>query len=129
MGKSEICREVMKENFNKVIDMKEIPNSWKKTKTRMIPKKNKPQAKDLRPIAITNISYKLYMKQIGEEIEEHLEKNRIIKGNQIGFTDGGRTEYNHFVLQYLVERAYKKDEQLIVIALDFKKAFDSINRR
>ena len=129
MGESEICREVMRENFNRVIDMKEIPNSWKRTKTRMIPKKNKPQAKDLRPIAITNISYKLYMKQIGEEIEEHLEKNRIIKGNQIGFTDGGRTEYNHFVLQYLVERAYKKDEQLIVIALDFKKAFDSINRR
>ena len=51
----------MKENFNKVIDMKEIPNSWKKTKTRMIPKKNKPQAKDLRPIAITNISYKIFM--------------------------------------------------------------------
>ena len=128
MGKSEICREVMKENFNKVIDMKEIPNSWKKTKTRMIPKKNKPQAKDLRPIAITNISYKLYMKQIGEEIEEHLEKNKIIKGNQIGFTDGGRTEYNHFVLQYIVEKAIKKDEKLIVIALYFKKAFDSINK-
>ena len=129
LGKSQICREVMRENFDKVIDMKEIPNSWKKTKTRMIPKKNKPQAKDLRPIAITNISYKLYMKKIGEDIEEHLEKNEIIKGNQIGFTNGGRTEYNHFVLQYIVEKAYKKDEQLIVIALDFKKAFDSINRR
>ena len=69
------------------------------------------------------------MKKIGEDIEEHLEKNEIIKGNQIGFTNGGRTEYNHFVLQYIVEKAYKKDEQLIVIALDFKKAFDSINRR
>ena len=48
----------------------------------MIPKKSKPQPKDLRPIAITNISYKLYMSNIGEEIEEHIEKNNLTKGNR-----------------------------------------------
>ena len=95
----------------------------------MIPKKSKPQPKDLRPIAITNISYKLYMSNIGEEIEEHIEKNNLTKGNQIGFTGGGRTEYNHFILQYLVDKAVRRKQQLIVITLDFKKAFDSIDRR
>ena len=32
-------------------------------------------------------------------------------------------------MQYLIERAYQKREKLIILALDFKKAFDSIDRR
>ena len=87
----------------------------------MIPKKKKPQAKDMRPIAITNISYKLYMSHIGEEIEKHIEVNNLAKGNQVGFTKGGRTEYNHFMLQYIVDKAQRNKEKLIVITLDFKK--------
>ena len=46
----------------------------------------------------------------------------------MGFTKGGRIEYNHFILQYIVERANRTRSQLIFIALDFKKAFDSIDR-
>ena len=129
LGKKERCKLVLIENLDKIIEEKDIPTSWKKTRTRMIPKKSKPQPKDLRPIAITNISYKLYMSNIGEEIEEHIEKNNLTKGNQIGFTGGGRTEYNHFILQYLVDKAVRRKQQLIVITLDFKKAFDSIDRR
>ena len=52
----------------------------------------------------------------------------MAKVNQIGFCDGGRTEFNHFIILYLVERARRRGEELFVIALDFKKAFDSVNR-
>ena len=83
----------------------------------------------MRPIAITDISYKLFMSFIGDEIENHIEENNLEIGNQIGFTNGGRTEYNLFVLQYLVDKVRRNKEQLIVITLDFKKAFDSIDRR
>ena len=83
----------------------------------------------MRPIAVANIDYKLYMAHIGEEIGKHIEKNELVKGNQIGFSQGGRTEYNHFVLQYMVDKALRKRETLFVISLDFKKAFDSIDRR
>ena len=55
-----------------------------------------------------------------------------MKDNQIGFTRGGRLEYNLFILQYLVDRTFsirrKYYDKLIVIALDFKKAYDSIDR-
>ena len=129
LGKRELCLKVIAESFNRILDDADIPISWKITKTRMIPKVEKPEPKDLRPIAVTNISYKLFMSDIGKAVEEHIEINNLTKGNQIGFTDGGRTEYNHFALQYLVDRAIRKKEQLIVIALDFKKAFDSIDRR
>ena len=41
-------------------------------------------------------------------VEKHLVRNGVIKWNQVGFTEGGRAEYNHFALQYVVERAWKK---------------------
>ena len=128
LGKKELCKEVLAESYNNILEEEEIPPSWKKSRTRLIPKVSKPQPKDMRPIAITNISYKLYMSHIGDEIEKHIEANELEKGNQIGFTKGGRTEYNHFVLKYITDKAQRKKEQLIVITLDFKKAFDSIDR-
>ena len=69
------------------------------------------------------------MSFLRREVEEHLERNGLIKDNQTGFTEGGRAEYSHFVLQYLVDKAHQRKEKLIVIAPDFKKAFDSIDRR
>ena len=56
----------------------------------------------------------------------------MVKDNQIGFTRGGRLEYNLFILQYLVEKTFEIDSayhnRLVVIALDFRKAYDSIDR-
>ena len=48
-------------------------------------------------------------------MENHILQNGMGKDNQIGFTTGGRTEYNHFILQYLVERAHKKEEELFFL--------------
>ena len=129
MAESKICTKVMTENLDGVLDRKDIPECWKISWMKLIEKINKPTAKDLRPITITNISYKIYMSFLRREVEQHLEINGVTKDNQTGFTEGGRSEYNHLVLQYLVERAHQKKEKLIVIALDFKKAFDSIDRR
>ena len=52
--------------------------------------------------------------------------------SQTGFTEGGRVEHNHLILQYAVDRTFagkrREDKKLIVVAIDFKKAFDSIDR-
>ena len=63
------------------------------------------------------------MSFIREKIEEHIRKNNLTKDNQVGFTGGGRIEYNHMMLQYIVDKSMNenKDEQLIVTTLDFKK--------
>ncbi|CAL4160738.1 unnamed protein product [Meganyctiphanes norvegica] len=117
----------------------------------MIKKIKKPSARDFRPIALLNVSYKIYMSFIREEIENHLRRNNQIRDNQIGFTEGGRIEYNHFILQYIVEKIMKGEEleekflvkgdkiridskkvnkiELVVVALDYKKAYDSIDRK
>ena len=46
----------------------EKPDSWKTSKTKMVPKTSKSAAKDLRPIALTNISNKLFMNIMKDKI-------------------------------------------------------------
>ena len=88
--------------------------------------------KEFRPIAVTSVGYKLYWGYIREVIEEHIIKNGMERYNQVGFTKGGRLEFNHFILQFIVDRVArsqrKAHKMLIVTALDFRKAYDSIDR-
>ena len=67
---------------------------------------------------------------IREKIEEHLRNNQI-KDNQVEFTGGGKIEYSHKMLQYIVEKTLDKNEDdlVIITALDFKKVFDSVKRK
>ena len=127
-AKSEVCLDTMTECFGKEVSNNEKTKNWRSTRIIFIPKVKKPTAKDLRPIAITNISYKLCMTNVNREFENHLLRNDLVKDNQIGFTRAGRLEYNHFIIQYLVEKAFINKNRLILIAIDFKKAFDSIDR-
>ena len=43
------------------MEIGKAPESWKRSKTVMIPKKKKPKAKDFRPIALTNVEYTFFI--------------------------------------------------------------------
>ena len=116
------------ECFQNEIEEKEKPSEWKLSRTKMIEKRKKPTAKDLRPIALTDISYKLFMSLIKDEIEAHLRINNEMKETQAGFTEGGRGEDNLFLLQYCIEESYRRKTPLVVVSVDFSKAYDSIKR-
>ena len=73
----------------------------------MIPKIKKPQMKDLRPIALINIPYKICAGILKEKIETH---------------------DNLFILNYCIEKTYKRKKELYVISINFRKAYDSIER-
>ena len=110
------------------LERKRKRKEWKTSKSKMTEKKKKPTAKYLRPIALTNVSYKIYMSLMKDEIEENMKENMIIEESQAGFTEGGKIEDNIFILQYCVEESFKNKKELIVASIDFKKAFDSIKR-
>ena len=119
--------EIFTKCFNEITCTGNVPEKWKGSKTKLIPKCKKPKVKDFRPIAITNIQYKLYLAIIKDRIEKHIIDNNLRKENQMGFTKGYRIEYNHLLLQYLIEGDNNK-KPLIIIAIDYTKAFDSIKR-
>lgn len=68
------------------------------------------------------------MSIIRDKIEEHLRRNEKIRETQAGFTKGGRIEDSLFILQYMVEENYRKIKTLVVMSLDYSKAYDLIRR-
>lgn len=120
---------ILKDGMNRILNGKEsIPASWNESRTILIPKKRKPLVKDLRPIALTNITYKLFMSIIKEKIEDHIHLIRKDYEVQAGFTKKRRITDNLFILNHCIQESFKRKKPLYVISIDFAKAFDSIKR-
>merc|ERR1712179_821047 len=107
---SEVCMKTMVKCFNNILKEEVAPSSWTKSTTKMIKKTRRPTARDFRPIALLNSSYKIYMSFIRDEIERHLKMNGLGRDNLVGFTKGGRLEFNHFILQYIVDKTIGPEE-------------------
>merc|ERR1711874_819755 len=136
MGKvliqDEITRKYLLKCFNKALTER-VHEDWLLSRTTMIPKTEKPKIMDHRPIAVTvNIS-KIICTILREKIEEFFRENNIVFENQYRFTTGSRIEHCLFILDYIANMTYEsknnKDKSLFFTFIDFKKAYDSINRR
>ena len=133
----ELYKEVIKDNtslgkitkgINNTVQEDIIPNSWKSSITKLIPKNKKPTVKDYRPIALTDCSYKICMGIMKTKIEQHLKNNNLDNNNQFGFTAQRRTTDSTYILNCIIENEYKKKQTLIITSIDFSKAFDSVKR-
>ena len=65
---------------------------------------------------------------VKSKLVEHLEQNRLISDYQAGFTGGRGLEYNLFIVGYCFEETFRFGWRLVVVAIDFEKAFDSVDR-
>ena len=61
-------------------------------------------------------------------VDLHLERNGMRNYEQAGFTAGGSILDNLVILREGVDESFRRREKLVVIAVDFKKAFDSVKR-
>ena len=129
LAEDSVCIETLTHCLNKVIKDNKIPESWRSSKTVMIPKNNKPKVREHRPIALTNSGYKILMSLIKEKILEHIVEREELSVVQAGFTPGRRLEDNLFVLNYCIEDSKKRKQELVVAPIDYEKAFDSVDRR
>ena len=86
MGTSEFCMLKLTECLQNTLDQERKITSWKMSNTILIPKVIKPLARDLRPIALTDLSYTICMSMIGGKIDKHIKENQIQHEKQAGFT-------------------------------------------
>ena len=63
-----------------------------------------------------------------EKLKEHIERYEMKRYEQAGFTGGASILKNLFVLQKGVQQAYRSGEEIVMVAVDFRKAFDSVRR-
>ena len=73
LGTDEQCTQVLTCTLNKIMRQEDmIPDSRVQSKTVMVPKTKKPTIRDLRPIVLTNATYKLFMGILRTNVEHHI---------------------------------------------------------
>ena len=72
LEEGKMCVKSLQKIFQNIIDRDLKIKSWEKSNTLLITKVNKPTAKQLRPIALTDVSYKQFMSLIGKKSDAHL---------------------------------------------------------
>ncbi|KAI8486765.1 hypothetical protein Bbelb_355130 [Branchiostoma belcheri] len=79
-----------------------------------------------RGISLMSIAAKVYNKILLTRIREHVDP--ILRNNQAGFRQGRSCAQQVHILRRIIEAFQTHQLSLIVTFIDFKKAFDSINR-
>ena len=82
-----------------------------------------------RGIAIGSALGKIFCLILLNRLENFIEKKHPVSPNQIGFKKGHRTSDHIFVIKTIVDKIVKTEKgKLFVAFIDFRKAYDRINR-
>ena len=81
--------------------------------------------KQLRPICLLNVIYKIITKVLTIRLSKIAE--RIISKNQMAFTPGRNILDGVVILQEVLHKLRVKKEQGIVLKLDFEKVYDMVD--
>ena len=96
----------------------------------MIPKKEKPTAKDHRSITCLNTLYKAITSVVDELLKEHKATHQLMQIDQKGCKQGSMGCIDNL----LVDKAIREDAQfnrrnITCVWVDVKKAFDSVSHK
>uniref|UniRef100_A0A3B3H959 ribonuclease H n=1 Tax=Oryzias latipes TaxID=8090 RepID=A0A3B3H959_ORYLA len=108
-----------------------IPSIWYKSIIKPIPKS--PQADPRVPLNYRGISllstvYKVFSSILNNRLSEYLETNEVLVEEQNGFRRNRACIDNIYVLSSVVRARLQESKSTFVCFVDFKKAFDSIDR-
>ena len=115
------------DSLNYAFEYGELSSSQKQAVITLIVKKGKDKrlVKNWRPISLVNVDAKLASKTLAKRLEKVLPE--VINFNQNAFVKG-RTIFDSVrTIDDVIEYARYKDIPGILVAIDFEKAFDSLN--
>ena len=82
-----------------------------------------------RGIAIGSVLGKVFSLILLDRLESVVQISNPISPNQIGFKKGHRTSDHIFVLKTIVDKIVKTEKRKLFVAfIDFRKAYDRINK-
>ena len=111
LGTDEQCTQVSTYALNKITKQEEMgPNLLALSKTVMVPKMKNPTIRDLRPIALTNATYKLFMGILKTTVEHHIRQIPQESEVQEGFTKNRRVADNIYILDNCIKESFKKNK-------------------
>ena len=117
------------ECLNYAIETGELSATQKQGLVRLIEKKGKDrrQLENWRPISLLNVDLKILSKALANRIKKVLPD--IISDEQTAFVKDRYIGENIQMIQGVMEYVKEKNESGLMLAIDFRKAFDSINHK
>uniref|UniRef100_R4G9D5 Reverse transcriptase domain-containing protein n=1 Tax=Anolis carolinensis TaxID=28377 RepID=R4G9D5_ANOCA len=113
--------------YNKIMENKIIPETWKKSEIITILKPNKEETdpNSYRPITLSNVDYKIFTKIIANRLREIMPT--LIEEDQYGFIKKRMIADPIRNIVNVIDHATRERRKLLLIKLDVYKAFDTIN--
>ena len=114
---------------NKVKNSCYFPHEWAKGVTTLLHKDgDEDDPNNYRAITVADALSKVMTIMMNERISEKLEKEKIIKCQQIGFTKKARPADHLFVLKNIFEKYLQNGKKVYTCFVDFQKAYDNVWR-
>lgn len=114
--------------INSCLEAGYFPLAWREAIICPVPKVVSPSSiKDLRPISLLPVLSKIFEKIIYKQIHLFFSENFLIPVHQSGFRSAHSTSTSLLNICDDVFRALDKKRATVLIALDFSKAFDTID--
>ena len=109
--------------MNEIWRTGEFPEDWHKAVIIPIPKpgKDKTEATNYRPIALTSCICKTMERMINDRLVWFLESNNLISGNQAGFRKNCSTNDHLVRLESFIRDAFIKKEHCVAIFFILKR--------
>ena len=82
-----------------------------------------------RPISLTSLLSKVYTGILNERLSHFIDTYDILPEEQAGFRNGFSTVDHIFSLYAMIMKQFHKNRKLYVAFIDYKKCFDSIDRK
>ena len=116
------------ETINESYTEGELSNSQRQAVITLLDKGgDRTQLKNWRPISLLNTDYKIASKAIAERLKQTLP--HLINENQVGYVKGRSIHDNIRILIDIMHYTKVNDIPGILLAIDFRKAFDCVNWR
>ena len=105
-----------------------VPKDWHRSRVACLFKKGDPACPDnYRPISLLQVCYRLFSSMILKRLKLAGVEEKLWH-TQYGFRSGRGTKHAIFIARRLIEECHNsKDKSLVMLALDWAKAFDSID--
>lgn len=116
---------------NRVCNGEGWPKDWREGVIVPIIKKGEGESvEEYRGVTLTQTAYKIYVAILAERLRREVEGKGLIPPSDTGFRKGLGTIDNIYVLNYLINRQVnRKGNKMVVIFIDLRAAFDSVDRK
>lgn len=115
--------------FNRILNSGHFPDDWSKAVIIPVFKKgDRSNPSDYRGISLISCLCKLFTSILNTRLLKWIDDNDILTDAQFGFRHGMSTVDAIFSLYSIIQKTFLKKKRLYCCFVDFKKAFDTVDR-